>query len=629
MNRDIIEHVPDFKEAQQLFGQKEYKKSAQLCRQLIKNLGKEGHKSLACSAFLNLLALNAHHLGKFASALRLFRVANSISPSDPRLLSNQALIFKAQGDIKSAIASYDAAIMAAPDNMELYDALARLYVDIGQHQKAIECLETALRINNNHIPTLLAVGSMSLKMGQEKTAIKVFKKILVIFPNNIQALMSMGLCLQRMDLHCESIGYYRKILSLEPANVQAYTNLGVAYKRIEEYEPALECYKKAIELAPNIDYLHFNLGGTYAMLNQYDAAISSYKRALELNPRSANILNGLGFTLQNMGKLEEAVGYYGQAIELDPNHVDAHLNNALANLIMGNLVVGWQEYEWRWKKAELAPLLDKITQPWWMGSSLAGKTLLVMGEQGFGDSILFSRFLELIQKEGGRVLFICRHELLRLFKQLPSIDRLIRRGEVPEQYDYFIPLLSLPRVFGSRLETLPANIPYLKANVEDINRFKPFFQGKEDKLKIGICWSGSPTNVSARYRSCQFADFASLFDVPNTQFYSLQKSIGVGDAPAHTAVIDVGNHLMDFADSAAVVEQLDLIITIDTAIGHLAGAMGKPVWMVLSSVNNWPWIWHRDDSPWYPTVKLFRQEILNDWTTVFAQVKQALLTKNV
>jgi tetratricopeptide (TPR) repeat protein len=608
----------DYAQALTLFNEKNFRASANMCRRVIKKTPENVN-------VINLLAINAHNLKKYKTAAKLYLIANKISPNNPIILNNQGSILRLQGDINGAIAAYQQAITAAPQQMEARFNLARLYEDTAQPMKAIECYEKILLLDSNNIQALLRSGNLLQRLQQERVAIKAYKKILVLQPNNVAALLALAICLQSMELHHEAIGYYQKILALQPDNAQAYVNLGVAYKKIEAYDEAIECYHKALKLSPNIDYIYTNLANALSSANRREEALDYYNKALSLNSNSAEAYNGLGYAQHCLADYHDADINFNKALALNAQHVDAHFNKALNYLIQGNLQAGWEEYEWRMRKPEMAPMINKIPYPLWDGSPLDGRTLIVFAEQGFGDNIQFIRYLPLIEKHGGKVIFSTRPELYRLFEQIPGIDTLTNRGELVADVDCYLPLLSMPRLFNTTLETIPNDVPYLHAYENDIASFKNIFKSKKAKINVGMCWTGSPTHKNTQNRSCQVTDFLPLLELNDFRFYSLQKTLDAAALPSDLPLIDLSSQLTDFAMTAAAIANLDLVITVDTSVAHLAGAMGKPVWNLLSFSNDWRWMRDRSDSPWYPTMRLYRQPTLNDWDSIFTQVKHDLI----
>lgn len=612
----------DYKRALEQLNNQQYRAALNSCRKILKS--KRGDLNV-----INLLAICAHHLKKFKTTTVLYDYINKLSPNNPVYLSNQGSILRLQGDISGAILAYRQAIAAANQNPELYFNLAQLYEQTKQPMAALECYEKVLSIDPNNIQGLLLSGILLQRLHQERIAIKAFKKALSLNPNHIPSLLALAVCLQSMDLHTEAVGYYYKILNMEPEHFQALVNLGVAYRKIEKYDESVKCYEKAMQISPNVDYVYSNLANVLTNMNDYEAAIKNYHKAIDLNPNLVDAYNGLGFALHCIKKFAEAEKYYLKALSMSPDLVDAHFNLALNLLMEGRFKEGWEEYEWRTRKPEMITMIKKIPYPLWDGSPLGNRTLGIFAEQGYGDNIQFIRYVPLIEKQNGKIILAGRPELTRLFSQIPAIDEFNTRGAILPNIDCYIPLLSLPRLFHTTMETIPADIPYLNAFPADSEAAKKFFPADHKALRIGICWTGSPTHKNTRNRSANIENFASLAN-PKVELYSLQKSPMPINISSKMPIVDLSRELTDFAATAALIANLDLIITVDTSIAHLAGAMGKPVWNLLAYTNDWRWLGEGSTTLWYPTMRLYRQDKTCSWDPIFKKIKKdlkALLNK--
>ncbi len=343
---------------------------------------------------------------------------------------------------------------------------------------------------------------------------------------------------------------------------------------------------------------------------------------MKLEPKSAEAVYNLGLVLKDLGQFDTALACFERTLSINPEHVDCHWDQALTFLTMGDLVRGFTEYEWRWRRADSPP--RNFTQPLWDGAPLDGRTILLHQEQGFGDMIKFVRYAPMVKELGGIVLVECQPELARLFTGAPGVDRVVLKGAPLPPFDVYAPMLSLPRILGTTLDTIPAPCPYL-ARPERHNIFLPNMSLGD--LKIGVSWAGKPTHRNDRNRSCPFSHFLELAGVPNTTMFSLQKgkpAAEIGQCACTALVTDLAPALQDFADTAAVISQLDLIITVDTAPAHLAGAMGREVWVLVPYVPDWRWLTRREDTPWYPTMRLFRQSRPGAWEELFDRVRKAL-----
>ncbi|WP_255502515.1 tetratricopeptide repeat protein [Okeania sp. KiyG1] len=414
------------------------------------------------------------------------------------------------------------------------------------------------------------------------------------------------------------------MLETEGENSRSLHLLGVIAGLEGQVKEAVAYLSQAVKLNPNNPEIHSNLGLALKDNQELEAAIKHYQKALELKQNYAEPYNGLGKIFLELGKLLESQQYYEQALKLDKNHANVHFGLAIILLKQGNFIQGFIEYEWRWKKKDF--ISPNFSQPLWNGSNFNGKTLLVYTEQGLGDSIQFIRYIPLVKKLGGRVIVKCNQAGLKLlFTTVSGIDDLFVKGEKLPDFDLQIPLMSLPRICGTTLETIPAEIPYL--SIPKSTHFQ-ISSAPEKNLKIGICWQTSSNTKTSQKRSCQVKYLQQILSIGKTNFYLLQKEVSVADLEwlnSQTKIHNLGSYFNDLADTAAAIKQLDLVITIDTVVAHLAGALGKPVWVILNFDSDWRWMLDRNDSLWYPTARLFRQAKIGDWDSVFIELKQAVI----
>ena len=390
-------------------------------------------------------------------------------------------------------------------------------------------------------------------------------------------------------------------------------------------EEALLHYQKAARLSPESAVKHYNLANTALLLDRFEEALDGFARAIEIEPDYLDAHCNLGVALQSLGRLDEAIVHLRRAVELAPaetESADLHWNLSLALLKNGDYLEGWREYEWRWQTPTFADFKREFSQPEWAGEPFQGKTILIHCEQGFGDAIQFARFVPLVAARGGRVVLECRPELKRLFATLDGVDAVIGLGDPLPPFDVQVAHMSLPRVLDIRLETIPADVPYLRVP-DDAPADARITEAAG--LKVGFAWAGSATRSDNIKRSCEPALFAPFVDVPGTVFFSLQVGPYADQlAEVGPAVVDVTDTLDDFADTAAVIGALDLVVSVDTAVLHLAAALGRPAWGLMSEPTGFLWMTERDDSPWYPTVRLFRQPAPGDWESVFQAAREEL-----
>jgi len=455
----------------------------------------------------------------------------------------------------------------------------------------------------------------------------LYNEILEMQPANIDTIYYLGTLKLQQGKFEEARLLLEKTTTLKPDHAIAYNNLATALKKQGKLDEAVTVYNKSIALQPDYAMAHCNLGNLLKELGRFNEAEESCRRAISLQPDYADAHNNLASSLQKQGKHNEAIESYSIAIKYNPESIHAHINRSSTLLLTENFKDGWPEYEWRLHTKNCNSGTFHQTQ--WDGSPLNGKTILVHAEQGFGDTIQFVRYLQMIQSLGGHVIFECQKELIRLLKNCAGIDEIIEVTSIPDvKFDTHIYLLSLPGIFGTDIDSIPSDTPYISVDPGHSEQWRLKFASNID-FKIGIAWSGRPT-FEDHYRSCSLDDFAPLAEIPGITFYSLQKgpaSEEIFNPTIDMKIINLDRELNDFSDTAAAMDNLDLIISTDTAVVHLAGAVGVPIWTLLHTSSDWRWFLNRDDSPWYPEMRLFRQTKFNDWTGLFKQVKEALLQK--
>jgi len=383
-------------------------------------------------------------------------------------------------------------------------------------------------------------------------------------------------------------------------------------------DDAIHLIGRAIGLKPSAE-AHSNLGVALREKGRLDEAIDAHRLALALKPDYADAWRNLGVALNAKGLFDEAMSAFERAVEIKPDFADVHFNLGVLRLLRGDFQNGWPEYEWRWKlQSQLTSRPQGPGQ--WDGSELGGQTILLYGEQGIGDTLQFIRYVPLVVARGGRVIVECPRELASLFEAFAGIERVVVTGEPRPRFDQHCALLSLPRVFSTQIDSIPAEIPYVKADPRLVEQWQRRSGPKQD-VRVGLAWAGRPTHRNDRYRSIAFSELAPLWSQKGIEFYSLQKGPAAQQRPPDgTRWVDWTDDLHDFAQTAALIENLDLVITVDTSVAHLAGAMGKPVWVLLPFVPDWRWLLNREDSPWYPTARLFRQNAISDWQGVINSV---------
>jgi hypothetical protein len=381
----------------------------------------------------------------------------------------------------------------------------------------------------------------------------------------------------------------------------------------------MQSYNAALEVDPQHAQTHNNLANAYCEIGDWDRAIQGYNRALAIQPDYADALNNLGTALEEIGQRDRAMQLYRQALDLHPGSVSAPWNIALLQLLRGDYTNGWVGYEHRWRQAKQKLSFRNFTEPMLRvddPSAIRGKHVFLHAEQGLGDTLQFCRYVPMVADLGARVTLECPPQLLRLLGSLRGVETLITAGSAIQPFDLHCPLMSLPMVFNTTLATVPAKVPYLAADPIDVARWAERFVDQPSHLRVGLVWAGGTTHQKDRHRSLKLTDFTALAAIPGIELYSLQVGEPARQAaspPSGMKLTDWTMELNDFADTAALVSHLDLVITVDTAVGHLAGALGKMVWILLAYSPDWRWLLDREDSPWYPNTRLFRQQSPGDW----------------
>lgn len=415
-----------------------------------------------------------------------------------------------------------------------------------------------------------------------------------------------------------------RFVALAPNDPSAWVLLGVSLRGDGRPEAAAAAHRRALELAPDSTGVLSNLGNALKDMQRLDEAVAVHYRAVQIEPRSVTSWLNLAVALRERGGLQESLNAFEHVLQLDPNHVSAHTDRAQILLMQGEYAPAWDEFEWRWKLPELKP--PGYEQPRWQGEAAHDSTILLWPEQGFGDSLMGARYLPWVKQRVGRVLLGCRPELRRIFTTVPGVDQVLVTGEQLPHFDLQCPLLSLPGVFGAEIDSVPPPVQF-RVPPESRAKVAPLIARAGARFKVGIVWSGSLGFKSNHLRSASLNRFLGFAEIPSVQLFSLQKGpreADLGALGARSLVIDLAPALDDFADTAAAVDALDLVIMTDSSVAHLTGSRGKPIWNLLSYIAYWPYQRDRVDTPWYPSMRLFRQPTPGEWDAVFAEARGEL-----
>lgn len=627
---------------------------------------------------LHLLGVTANQLGKPGLAVDLIQRAIAVKPDTTAFHNNLGNAFKARGEIALAEQSYRKAIALDPRNADAQlnlgvlmeeqrrfeDAraayeralkhgsgsitaqigLGNALVALDEPRRGLKQLKRTIDAAPRHAPAHNAYGNALMQEGRREEAKESFERALELDSNAPDALFNLGSCLLKLKEFAPAIERLKRSIALKPAQADAFNNLGLAYFELEEFEAAKENYLRAIELNPAYAEAHFNLGNLLASQKHHREAIQAFDRVIELNPANAKAWHNRGAAQEQLGELEAAEESYRQALAADPKYRDVlsnlglvmtvrgrtegiaileellekspdsaeeHWNLGIALLRLGQYSRAWPEYEWRWRREKHTSPVRSFSQPQWRGQPLTGETVLLHAEQGFGDTLQFVRYAPLVAARGGRVVLEVQPALQRLLARIPGIAECVAKGQPLPEFDLECPLMSLPLAFATTLETIPpvvypGNAPAPPSNPE---------------LRAGLVWAGNPKHSLDALRSIPFSQFLPFAAIEGVSFASLQ--VGPAAAQAESWPGGLAQPLagvQDFSGTAAVVEGLDLVITIDSAVAHLAGTLGKQVWILQPPIPDWRWGLTSETTPWYPTARLFRRACAEKWEGVIARV---------
>jgi tetratricopeptide (TPR) repeat protein len=579
-----------------------------------------------------------YELGRFAEALSDYDRAIALRPNSPDTLSNRGNALGKLGRHGEALESYDAALALVPDHAEaLYNRGITLR-KLGRFEDSLASHNRALSVFPDHADALVSRAITLHELKRLDEALADYDRAILLRRDHAKAFVNRGAVLHDLGRFDDALQSFERALGLKPRDVEALTNRGVVLHDLGRYREALASHDQAVAVRPDDAAVLNNRGVTLHKLGRLDEALASFEAAAAARPGYASAFANRGGTLYELKRFEEAMASADRAIALQADHADAHFLKGLASLVTGDLARGWAEYEWR-SRAPVARLTARdLPQPCWLGADdIAGKTILLHSEQGLGDSIQFCRYVPMVAARGARVVLEVEQPLHRLMQGLAGAADIIARGDPLPDVDIRCPLPSLPLAFKTELESIPAAVPYLGVP-HDLMASWCALLGKElsprmgartgptTGPRIGLCWAGNRRHVRDRERSMQLADLRPLLEVGAT-FVSLQKELRPGDDEmlAEAGVLNFGARLGDMTDTAALVAQLDLVISVDTSVAHLAGALGKPVWILLTHAPDWRWLLDRDDSPWYPTARLFRQDESRQWIGAVARLRDALV----
>lgn len=542
---------------------------------------------------LHLLGVIALDMGQHGPAIELISRAVAGHPNVADFQYNLGVALMAAKRPADAVGAFSKAVSIKPDMFAAYSNLAVAMIGLRRYPEAAEAARSAVTLNPDHSESWNNFGVALKETGKVDEAIAAFERAVAGQPDSPEALTNLGNALQRKGLYAEAAATHRKAVAIRGDVPELHNNLGAALYDNLEYEEAIEAFRQSLSLRPDYREAQCTLANSYYRLGRLSEAIPAARRAIALWPDSPLPKFNLGLMLLSNGEFEE----------------------------------GWRMNEARWDVPELAMSRNRFAKPRWDGSDLRGKTILLYGEQGFGDTIQFVRYIPRVREMGAKIVLGCQSELARLLKQVEGVEQVVSKSDGGIAFDVHCPLMSLPMHFGTNLTNIPSFESYLKADPELAAKWKERMSGGPDRLKVGLAWAGRPTHDNDRSRSISLQLLAPLAGVQGIWFCSLQKgdaSCQAQNPPAGMQIADFSADVQDFADTAAMIANLDLVISVDTAAAHLAAAMGKPTWVLLPYAPDWRWLTAREDSPWYPTLRLFRQPKPRDWANPIQRVAEAL-----
>ncbi|HEX5393346.1 MAG TPA: tetratricopeptide repeat protein [Rhodocyclaceae bacterium] len=564
--------------------------------------------------------------GDAAQAIALYDLALAAKPDLAEAHFNRGLALRALGNGAEALASYDAAIALRPLWAEAYFNKGNLLQDVlVSPVDALAAFDQAIRLKPDLASAHCNRGNALRTLGRTEEAIAAYQDAVVAAADYADAYYNKGELLQELGRYTEARESYQNTLAIQPSHGKALNNLGAVALQQGDVESALGYFDSAIRAEPRYASAHNNRGVALKAMERLEDARESYSAAVELDPQYAAAYCNRGQLLQQMLLLDEAMADYQRALAIRPDYPECKWNEALCLLLNGQFAAGWDMYEWRWQMAEHghAPSMPLA----WSGQeSIAEKTVLLWAEQGFGDTLQFCRYVSLLAARGAHVVLEVQPALVPLLQSLPGVYRVIAAGSERPAYDWHCPLLSLPRAFATDMHSIPAEVPYIACPESKRVHWNERL-GAGSGPRVGLVWSGSPTHKGDQWRSIPLRLLRSLAEIRGAEFFSLQADVREADRAALSSlpIRHFGGDLNDFSDTAALADAMDLVVTVDTSVAHLAGALGKPVWIMLPHFPDWRWLLERTDSPWYPTVRLFRQTQRCEWGAVIEEVAASLL----
>jgi tetratricopeptide (TPR) repeat protein len=572
-------------------------------------------------------ALAAYQRGEQREAEHLCRLVLNVKAEYFDALYLLGIIAGQAGKTQEATELLSRALSVNPNSADAYYNRGVALGDLKRPAEALESYDRAIALKSDYADAHYNRGVVLGELSRPAEALESYERAIALNPDYAEAYNNRGIALSCLQRHAEALASYERAIALKPGYASAHNNLGNVLSDLERLPEALACFERAIVLRPDYAEAYNNRGIVLSDLERYAEALACFERAIALKPDYAEADYNRGNALRDLHRHTEAAASYGRALALKPDYASAHWNLADCRLLLGDFARGWEEYEWRWKLEQREKGWRDFLQPLWLGApSVEGRTMLLHSERGLGDTLLFCRYAKEVAALGAKVVLEVQPPLVQLLADLEGVTEILPNGAPLPAFDYHCPLMSLPLAFRSDLSSIPAGIPYIRSDPGRVAAWRAKL-GKKSKPRVGLVWSGS-TALKNDKRSMALAEMLPLVR-DWAQWVSLQKEVREADIALLTSRADLrhfGGELRDFADTAALVELMDVVVTVDTSVANLTGAMGKAVWILLPfNPHDWRWMLDREDSPWYPTARLFRQSATGDWASVIRRVNEELV----
>jgi tetratricopeptide (TPR) repeat protein len=574
-------------------------------------------------------ALRLHRTGRFEEALASYDKVIALMPDNAEVYSNRGIVLQGLRRFAEALASYDKAVALMPGYADAHNNRGNALQDLKRFEEAVASYDTAIALKPDHANARNNRGNALSALKRFEQALASYDAAIAVKPGYAEAYNNRGGVLRELKRPEEARASYEKAVALRPDYAAAWNSLGLVQYEMKHFEEALASYDRAVAIRPTYAEAFNNRGLVLWELSRLVEALASYDAAISLSPGYSEAYHNRAASLFELKRLDEALASCEAAISLRPDFAGAINFRGAIKLLLGRFAEGWADHHWRWKTKNFSGSRPLIAAPEWRGEDLKGRSIFVNMEQGLGDTMQFGRYLPLLARRGAKVTFFANRKLHRLLRPLCESIEVVDSFDGTRVFDFQCPMMSLPLHFGTDISSIPADIPYLHAEDAFVAKWKSRLGSKG--FKIGIFWHASVVGTVGRGRSIPLREFFPLARIKGVRLISLQKNFGLdqlAEIPPDIEIETLGEDFDSgpdaFLDTAAIISQLDLVISADTSIAHLSGALGGLVWVALKYVPDWRWLLDREDSPWYPTARLFRQERAGDWTGVFSRIKAEL-----